>query len=71
MYAGDEIYDDDVTSGIAEPDILDARCPACGDWIDYCQGHGEIGDPFGADILKLHDLGQHQDCHPDAGCGGE
>lgn len=24
------------------------RCPACGDPIDYCQGHGTIGDPRGA-----------------------
>lgn len=22
-------------------------CPACGDQADYCQGHGEIGDPEG------------------------
>jgi len=41
----------------------DSRCPACGDPIDYCRGHGEIGDPLGADILKLHDLGLHQDCN--------
>ena len=29
-----------------------SKCPACGDWIDYCQGHGEIGDPEGHAILK-------------------
>jgi hypothetical protein len=43
------------------------RCPACGDLIDYCQGHGTIGDPRGAAILESHDNGEHRDCHPD-GC---
>lgn len=27
-------------------------CPACGESPDYCQGHGEIGDPEGAAILQ-------------------
>lgn len=44
-----------------------SRCPACGDVIDYCQGHGEIGDPIGAAVLAAHDMGRHRDCHPD-GC---
>jgi hypothetical protein len=44
-----------------------AACPACGSPIDYCQGHGEIGDPAGAAILAAHDDGDHTDCHPD-GC---
>ena len=44
-----------------------ARCPACGDVIDYCQGHGDIGDPAGAAILAAHDDGDHRDCHED-GC---
>lgn len=43
------------------------RCPACGDPIDYCQGHGEVGDPAGAEVLGLHDTGIHDHCHPD-GC---
>jgi hypothetical protein len=43
------------------------RCPACGSPIDYCQGHGPIGDPHGAFILASHDLGEHEYCHP-AGC---
>jgi hypothetical protein len=47
--------------------IDDVRCPACGDIIDYCQGHGEIGDPWGATILNQHDGGDHSGCHPD-GC---
>ena len=21
-------------------------CPACGDPMDYCQGHGDMGDPW-------------------------
>ena len=29
-----------------------SKCPACGDWIDYCRGHGQIGDPEGYAILK-------------------
>lgn len=39
-----------------------ARCPACGDAIDYCQGHGEIGDPSGYRILQRHDNGDHVLC---------
>jgi hypothetical protein len=41
-----------------------SRCPACGDPIDYCQGHGEIGDPWGFRILTQHDNGDHTDCNP-------
>lgn len=44
-----------------------ARCPACGSPIDYCQGHGDIGDPAGAAILARHDNDEHGECHPD-GC---
>lgn len=43
------------------------RCPACGDVIDYCQGHGESGDPAGFAILAAHDDDDHSECHPD-GC---
>lgn len=39
-----------------------ARCPACGDVIDYCQGHGEIGDSYMAEILRMHDNGLHTEC---------
>ncbi len=45
----------------------DSRCPACGDVIDYCQGHGPIGDPAGAAILARHNDGDHRQCDP-AGC---
>lgn len=41
-------------------------CPACGERIDYCQGHGEMGDPHGAHILATHNEGDHSLCHPDA-----
>lgn len=44
-----------------------SSCPACGSAIDYCQGHGEIGDPEGNRILDAHDSDDHRDCHPD-GC---
>ncbi len=46
-------------------------CPACGSVIDYCQGHGEIGDPVGRAILDKHDDGDHSDCHFDAKLAGE
>jgi len=43
----------------------EARCPACGEFASYCQGHGEIGDPFGAAILEDHDYRDlHTNCHP-------
>ena len=45
-----------------------SRCPACGDVSDYCQGHGEIGDPNGRAIIDKHDEGYHWDCHPQADC---
>lgn len=46
-------------------------CPACGEFIDYCQGHGDIGDPDGADILKAHDNGIHDACHTAAVSSGQ
>lgn len=45
-----------------------SSCPACGQIIDYCQGHGDIGDPYGAAILERHDSGDHTSCHPDVLC---
>lgn len=44
-----------------------SRCPACGDVIDYCQGHGPIGDPVGSRILEQHDADDHSECDP-RGC---
>lgn len=38
------------------------RCPACGDPIDYCTGHGQIGDPVGWAILEAHDADDHSRC---------
>lgn len=51
-------------TGMTMTDV--ARCPACGQPIDYCQGHGTLGDPAGAYLLALHDRDDHDDCHPDA-----
>ena len=51
----------------SEDEVYVSRCPACGDPIDYCQGHGEIGDPVGFAILQAHDDGDHTGCHP-GGC---
>ena len=45
----------------------DARCPACGQPIDYCQGHGPSGDPAGYAILEAHENGDHSMCNPE-GC---
>jgi len=46
--------------------MFDERCPACGDPSDYCQGHGEYGDPVGHKILECHDADDHRLCHPEA-----
>jgi hypothetical protein len=46
-----------------------SRCPACGETSDYCQGHGESGDPYGHSILRNHDDGVHDDC-VDGACDG-
>lgn len=43
-------------------------CPACGEPIDYCLGHGEIGDPNGAAILRLHDNNRHYNCADNSDC---
>jgi hypothetical protein len=42
-------------------------CPACGDVIDFCRGHGLVGDTRGYVTLRRHDMGNHRDCHP-GGC---
>lgn len=62
LYALDGWTWAEVTEGEYVP-----ACPACGELIDYCQGHGEIGDPDGAAILAAHDDGDHSRCDP-AGC---
>lgn len=59
---------DDVTEDDEyEPQSL---CPACGSPIDYCQGHGELGDPAGYAILQAHDSGDHSQCAVEADCLG-
>jgi hypothetical protein len=32
-------------------DYPEDECPVCLDPMDYCQGHGEIGDPEGFRML--------------------
>ena len=54
-----------VTTQIADDEV--SRCPACGDPIDYCPGHGRNADPVGWGTLVAHDLGAHDRCHP-SGC---
>jgi hypothetical protein len=45
-----------------------SACPACGESIDYCVGHGEMGDRHGAFVLLLHDDGDHGLCHVNSDC---
>lgn len=45
-------------------------CPACGQAIDHCLGHGMLGDPVGYHALTMHGDGDHTLCHPN-GCEGE
>lgn len=47
--------------------IYIGRCPACGEPSDFCQGHGETGDPVGHQVLEQHDDGDHSSCNP-LGC---
>lgn len=47
---------------------MDYPCPACGEYPDYCQGHGEIGDPYGREALQRHARGDHSVCVPSAQC---
>ena len=63
-YDTGEWYGDYVTADMATEDCPGeyTRCPACGDPIDYCQGHGETGDPAGYATLAQHDAGNHNDC---------
>ena len=55
----------------ADEDEYVSVCPACGEVIGYCLGHGEIGDPDGAAILDAHDDGIHDACHPAAVASGQ
>lgn len=47
-------------------DVQVGMCPACGEAIDYCQGHGPMGDADGYLILHLHERGIHDRCAPRA-----
>lgn len=58
--------DDDAWMG--DDDWYVAECPACGSPIDYCQGHGEYGDPAGFAILVAHDLDDHSGCLDGSEC---
>ena len=57
---GEDQFDDDDWDELS-------FCPACGQSSDYCQGHGEIGDPVGFATLTAHDNDDHAGCHPN-GC---
>ena len=51
-----------------EDDEYVAICPACGEPIDYCQGHGGFGDSKEAKIIEACIEGEHSQCHPNSGC---
>lgn len=51
-----------------EDDIYESTCPACGEYIEYCQGHGESGDNAGWTILNMHDNDIHDRCHENSDC---
>lgn len=51
-------------------DEYGSMCPACGDPIDYCPGHGELGDAYNNSILAMHDNGNHDECHVNSECKG-
>lgn len=46
---------------VDQPDFC--ACPACGELIEFCQGHGEIGDYQGFLISQQHDNGDHSNCN--------
>lgn len=50
---------------VDRPEVVQyAGCVACGNPIDYCPGHGLIGDPIMALVLERHSNGDHCACHP-------
>lgn len=64
-------FDPELPTGFQDADIEmreleewanEPRCPACFEAIDYCQGHGEMGDPAGFALLQAHDAGDHRAC---------
>ena len=57
-----EIDLNDYPSDEDEDEEYVSVCPACGEFIDYCHGHGVIGDPAGAAILDAHNLDDHALC---------
>lgn len=66
-----DLTDDDETDDETDDEYEPvAVCPACGEPIDYCQGHGELGDPAGWAVLTMHDNGDHSHCVQEADCYG-
>jgi hypothetical protein len=63
---GSRLGGDRLDASAYEREVV-SHCPVCGDVIDYCQGHGQIGDPQGFSIMNDHDNDEHQRCHPQ-GC---
>lgn len=64
MYSADQ----EATFGWDLEDYTEPPCPACGDHIDCCQGHGGMDDPQGHLILEAHDNDDHIGCHPASAC---
>lgn len=48
-------YPDAIATVEMPDEIADGEvCAYCEEPIDYCQGHGEIGDPEGHEFLKSY-----------------
>lgn len=68
-----ETYGEDDFDRLLDMDARDvveeytSHCPACGEMIDYCLGHGQWADPEGYKTLMYHDFGNHSRCRKE-GC---
>lgn len=43
-------------------------CVVCGNWGDYCPGHGAIGDSNGYELLRRHEDDDHVWCWDPDSC---
>lgn len=44
------------------------KCPACGEPIDYCQGHRLVDDFFAVRVLAMHNNDDHRWCFEPSAC---
>lgn len=71
LWESGDIHSDFICSHCGKRSNLDdglyTRCPACGEFLEICQGHDALKDPDGWDTVLAHDYGKHDNCHP-MGC---